>query len=383
MKVVYTFLNNSSKSGDFAQRGEIVKEFTETEKNFKYHPFQPIAISNFDKQQTGITLTAPLLPAFILKAGEDVAFWDNVTTATEYVIDIVTTFSGVGNIAKFRHLAKVASKANKLKFVSRTGKVLANAKAAARGAVGVIEISSGTVNALLKITNVRDEEWAKELSEFLLILEILALGADLSEFLLKRARTSAKNALKYEDEIRKQLDDVVIEDGKTTRKLTETDKGKFLDELKNIVNKKAKKISDDIDVLGSKAITKEELIEWTLKINSIKKCRLKSANLNQSVLKYMNENRVAAYFDGHEIPPIIWYKEGASKYIITHEYFHLEEFGKIGKKAFIKGDLGSLEEWHINNILREKYVAENMFKNANTFGFSENEILHIKNTIMK
>jgi hypothetical protein len=92
----------------------------------------------------------------------------------------------------------------------------------------------------------------------------------------------------------------------------------------------------------------------------------------------MNDNGVAAYFDGHEIPPVIWYKEGASKYVISHEYFHLEEFGKIGRKPFIKGDLGSLKEWHINNILREKYVAENMYKNADSLGLSENEILHIK-----
>jgi hypothetical protein len=36
-------------------------------------------------------------------------------------------------------------------------------------------------------------------------LELLTLGADLGEFLLKRARSSAANALEYEDEIRKQL----------------------------------------------------------------------------------------------------------------------------------------------------------------------------------
>lgn len=216
--------------------GEAVKHFTETEKSFYYHPFQPIAVNNFQKQQTGVALTSPLFPAFVLKAGEDVAFWENTATAAEYTVDIITTFSGVGNIAKFRHLAKVASKANKLKFISRTGKVVANAKTAARGAVGVIEISSGTVNTLLKITDQRDEPWAKEVSEFLLILELCSLGADLGEFLLKRARTSAKNALEYEDEIRKQLDEVVIEDGNSTRKLTETDKTKFFEELKKVAD---------------------------------------------------------------------------------------------------------------------------------------------------
>ncbi len=227
--------------------GEVVKQFTETEKSFYYHPFQPIAINNFDKQQTGIALTSPLFPAFVLKAGEDVAFWENVTTATEYVIDIVTTFSGVGNIAKFRHLYTVSSKASKLRFIGRAAKAV---KTAARGAVGVIEISSGTVNALLKITDLRDEEWAKELSEFLLILELCSLGADLGEFLLKRARSSAKNALEYEDEIRKQLDEVTIEDGSTTRKLTETEKGKFFDELYEVAELDYLAKWDDLPVSG-------------------------------------------------------------------------------------------------------------------------------------
>ncbi len=62
-------------------------------------------------------------------------------------------------------------------------------------------------------------------------MELCSLGADLGEFLLKKARSSAANALEYEDEIRKQLDDVVIEDGKASRKLTEAEKGKFFDEL--------------------------------------------------------------------------------------------------------------------------------------------------------
>ncbi|OYQ49653.1 hypothetical protein CHU92_00305, partial [Flavobacterium cyanobacteriorum] len=60
---------------------------------------------------------------------------------------------------------------------------------------------------------------------------LCSLGADLGEFLLKRARSSAKNALEYEDEIRKKLDDGTIEDGKKTRKLTEAEKGRFFDEL--------------------------------------------------------------------------------------------------------------------------------------------------------
>ena len=345
--------------------GEVVKEFTETEKSFYYHPFQPIAINNFDKQQTGITLTAPLLPAFILKAGEDVAFWDNVTTATEYVVDIVTTFSGVGNIVKFRHLAKVASKANKLKFVSRTGKALANAKAVARGTIGVIEISSGTVNALLKITNVRDEEWAKELSEFLLILEILALGADLSEFLLKRARTSAKNALKYEDEIRKQLDDVVIEDGKTTRKFTEADKGKFLDELNEVAELDNLAKWDDLPIsgkgfLGGKTLRRKEIKFWIDEINRISKGKSRLIVLRKG--DPILNNRKAGFdpYNGN-----IYVEKGLTEYEIFHEFKHLEEFMKLGKDDYIKGMKrfgGSPTENALRTYKREKYVFDEILK---------------------
>lgn len=255
--------------------GEAVKHFTETEKSFYYHPFQPIAVNNFQKQQTGVALTSPLFPAFVLKAGEDVAFWENTATAAEYTVDIITTFSGVGNIAKFRHLYTVSSKASKLRFISRATKAV---KTAARGAVGVIEISSGTVNALLKITDQRDEPWAKELSEFLLILELCSLGADLGEFLLKRARSSAKNALEYEDEIRKRLDELVIEDGNSTRKLSEVDKVKFFDELYEAAGERYKQFNSIADpvanILGAAYKSHPERLNEIINILKSKKVEI-------------------------------------------------------------------------------------------------------------
>ncbi|MDP9958656.1 hypothetical protein [Chryseobacterium lathyri] len=138
---------------------------------------------------------------------------------------------------------------------------------------------------------------------------------------------------------------------------------------------------DEVDVLGSRPATKEELLEWEKKIKILafkEKGRFRMATKNTPAFRYMEKNKVAAYFDAHEIPPIIWYSEGSSNYVIAHEYYHLEEFCKIGRKAFIEGDLGTLKEWHTNNILREKYVAEKLLENAEILHLSLNELTHIK-----
>ena len=350
--------------------GELVKDFVETEKSFYYHPFQPIAINNFEKQQTGIELTSPLFPAFVLKAGEDVAFWDNVTTATEYVIDIATTFSGVGNIAKFRHLAKVASKARKLKFVSRTGEVVATAKAAVRGAVGVIEISAGTVNALLKITDQRDEPWAKELSEFLLILELCSLGADLGEFLLKRARKSAKNALDHEDDIRKAAKKEGVEDVDG-----------LLDELYEVAELDLM-ASRKIGNLGGKIATERQIrqLRGVLKqkgVNLILEGDIKSA-LNQfkpiaingnkfdkpnDLFRFMKDNDFVGGFNAETKQFILPRKlidfekkiyENPTEIVIFHEMKHLEHFEEVGEITYKKLSKLQKETYVWNKILAER-----------------------------
>ncbi len=138
---------------------------------------------------------------------------------------------------------------------------------------------------------------------------------------------------------------------------------------------------EDTDILGSKPASKEEILEWKKKIKELvsgEKVELKMAAKNTKAYAYLMEHKVTAYFEAHEIPPVIWYKEGSSNYVIAHEYFHLQEYHEIGREAFIKGDLGTLKEWHVNNILREKYVALKLLENADLLNLTTNELLHIK-----
>jgi hypothetical protein len=169
---------------------------------FWYHPFYPIYLKDIESQETEMKLDS-VIPAFMLKANRDKQFWSNVITSAEYAADILTTVSGVGNIGKFRYLAKFAAKAEKLSFVSKAGKAVANVRKAVAATAAVVEITSGTVNTLLKLSGARDASWGKSLSEYLFWLELLSLSGELSVAIHNGLRKSAKEILEHEDDIRK------------------------------------------------------------------------------------------------------------------------------------------------------------------------------------
>lgn len=169
---------------------------------FWYHPFYPIYLKDIENQETEMKLDS-VVPAFMLKANRDKQFWNNVITSAEYAADILTTVSGVGNIGKFRYLAKFAAKAEKLRFVSKAGRAVANVRKAVTATAAVVEITSGTVNTLLKLSGARDASWGKSLSEYLFWLELLSLSGELSVAIHNGLRKSAKEILEHEDDIRK------------------------------------------------------------------------------------------------------------------------------------------------------------------------------------
>lgn len=169
---------------------------------FWYHPFYPIYLKDIESQETEMKLDS-VVPAFMLKANRDKQFWSNVITSAEYAADILTTVSGVGNIGKFRYLAKFAAKAEKLSFVSKAGQAVANVRKAVAATAAVVEITSGTVNTLLKLSGARDASWGKSLSEYLFWLELLSLSGELSVAIHNGLRKNAKEILEHEDDIRK------------------------------------------------------------------------------------------------------------------------------------------------------------------------------------
>ncbi|WP_159265063.1 hypothetical protein [Tenacibaculum maritimum] len=93
---------------------------------YNYHPFSPTVLLNSknptfllkDKdQKEGIRFTK--LPAFLLYANNQKAFWENVLTGVEYSVDILTTISGVGNLIKAGRLVKLLKNGKNLLYKTK------------------------------------------------------------------------------------------------------------------------------------------------------------------------------------------------------------------------------------------------------------------------
>jgi hypothetical protein len=176
---------------------------------------------------------------------------------------------------------------------------------------------------------------------------------------LKRARSSASNALEYEDEIRKAAKKEGIEnvDG-------------IFDELYEVAELDYLAKWDDLPVsgkgyLGGKTLRRKEIKFWIDEINKISKGKSKLIVLPKGD-PLLNGNKAGFNpFNGN-----IYVQKGLTEYEIFHEFKHLEEFVKIGKDEYIKGMFkisGDYELDYIRTYKREKYVFDEVMKNKNRF----------------
>ena len=200
-----TSLDTILETGNFEFTGERnsrgAPEIQEIKYDYNYHPYQPIYLVDSQSQKTALKLDY-VIPAFYLKAVETKKTTANIYTGIEYALDIVTTFSGVGNISKFRHLSKLASKAAKLRSAQKAS-TYATVIAQIKLGAGAIEISSGTLNTLLKLTGLKETKFGADLSEFLFWLEMASLSGEAIGVIKDGLRRSASKALNHIDEIRK------------------------------------------------------------------------------------------------------------------------------------------------------------------------------------
>ncbi|WP_456437418.1 hypothetical protein [Psychroserpens sp.] len=168
------------------------KEVTKVH-HYSYHPFSPIVIYNSknatfihkDDEQKDDLFTK--LPAFVLYANKESAFWKNSTTLVEYIVDFATIFSGVGNLLKVGRLARIFKSG--LSFIAKAKKVT-------QVSVGVIEVSSGVGNTLIKLTNNAETPLGRAITKYLFYLEMLSLSGELTVALRKSLKTSSEGILK-------------------------------------------------------------------------------------------------------------------------------------------------------------------------------------------
>jgi hypothetical protein len=231
------------------ERSRGVTAWIEGNWKITYHPLHPIYLPN-PTEKSAIKVQR-VSPALLIKASEDKAFWSNVGTTVSYTFDALTTLSGIGNLAKFRHLARIADAAGYLK----NGIKLKNSfyvYKAATGTLATVEISSGTINILLRITGLEDTPFGKALTNFLFWMEMLTLSVDLYDAIEDGLRASAKilTEPKQSSILSNKLDEFI-----KARFIDEADKARILDEVEEIAGKKRLKISDDfIETYGEKTL---------------------------------------------------------------------------------------------------------------------------------
>ena len=209
--------------------------------DFEYHPLSPISIFAADnpefilKDDDNPNANFIHMPAFILHAHNESAFWKNAITAGEYALDIVTTFSGVGNILKVGRLVRLLKTAENLTFKA---KLIKQAAIAGQAAVGTVEITSGTVNALLRLTGANDTPFGRSLTKYLFYLELITLSGEITAGLRKLLKKSAEGALKHTDEVSKivkEAEETIAKNTDEAGKLSKTDEVNEAEEVLELI----------------------------------------------------------------------------------------------------------------------------------------------------
>ncbi|SNR17720.1 hypothetical protein [Tenacibaculum jejuense] len=216
--------------------------------DYQYHPFSPISFVNSENPQfllqDGETTNATktILPAFVLFANNEKAFWENVFTSLEYALDVVTTISGVANIIKAGRLLRVLQKGKTVFYKTTQG-----VKTVAEFADGVVEVTSGTVNALLKLTGAEDTELGKLAAKYLFYLEMASLAGGISASLERKLKNTATELVKN-SKFEGSLDDLVKKGD-----LNDVDKVKITAEMR-LISKKGIKKRLDVDRVAQKFV---------------------------------------------------------------------------------------------------------------------------------
>jgi len=161
-----------------------------------YNLFHPIKLAEIPKEGE-LIVPDKVIPAFFLKAMDDMNKWKNLEDGILLTVDLVTTATGVGNLYKLRHLRHLVKLKN-VKPVTTLFKV--------KTAVSFVEVSAGTLNIMLTLTD-SNSEFAQKLQQYLFWLELASLGTDVVvEKLLKK---SAKDAIDESLKLLKKVDNKV------------------------------------------------------------------------------------------------------------------------------------------------------------------------------
>ena len=158
-----------------------------------YDPIYIVDISNSKITSNGLSMPAESLPFFYLKSFDRKNETSNTWLGTQVTVDIALTFTGVGNIAKLRHLKHLTT-LNKLKVI-----------------IGTVEVTSGVANLLLKYSEC-NTDFCKAMGTYLFWIEVATFSMDIAtEAKIIQAAKDARKAADATIDVNviEHLDDVI------------------------------------------------------------------------------------------------------------------------------------------------------------------------------
>lgn len=389
----------SAKTGEFEEK-EIEREDSKqkilVEKKVKlayqYNPLAPVVLINSKtpkfilKEGDDSDTLSFKLPAFVLFANNETAFWQNVLKGSQYLVDIITTVSGIGNILKAGRIYNLLKNGKTLLYKTKQLTALIGAS---RVTTGVIEVSSGTVNTLLKLTELDDTESGKTTSKYLFYLEMLSLAGEATVFLKNKLSATAKELVEN-PKFTKSLDDLVkkgeIDEILKTRVLEELSGVKLLETTLNIspfiakFSKKLPKVLDNaplelkkVEDLILKKVGKIKEIEdqWEYAFIWNKQGHFKTSRPFTS--KSNDEVLISRAFGEKEKMTIdrIRMLKGA---IITHNHPNFSRFSDDDIKIFLKYGLNELRAINLDGVVYSLKLKKGK-------SFEKNEIIKIYDSL--
>jgi len=282
-------------------------------------------------QDGEIALPDTQIPAFYLKAFDDKNIWANFDKTAWVALDVVTTFSGIGNLAKLRHLKTLHKAAKPILLAS-----------------GVIQIASGVLGTMLNFVNDCSEgSFCEKLRKYLFWVDVATFSVDAltNKMLAKTAREALDDmpepVKRDYPEIEAHLDEV----------------GYFDNITRN---------------LDSIRLSKLDLDEW-FKIIGKQGGRVRYYTESKKMVKYFKESKVGACFDPWEVPPVIWIRKDATDLELFHESMHFEDYLRRKKGNYIRGEEREVlpfgnkiqvtkRDQLISTFIKEKYVLDKILE---------------------
>jgi len=322
---------------------------------YYYHPFYPVKIKNADEdnhnQETAIKLDA-IVPAFMLFANSNQQFWNNVIKSGEYALDIGVIALSYGTLSGLAAAEVITT------------------LAVARGIGATAAITSSVANIILKLSNAEDSVLGQAFCEYLFWIEMLSLSGELTIAIRNGLKRSATKLVGKEEDLvklEKQLDEALVEENRTQRKLTQDEKEEILYELK----KSKEDFSKYQNNLNSLRLKRLALKEWKQLIES-KGGKLRFFDESEEVVELQKIEKFDAMFRGTDIPPTIWIPRNTTDLVLFHESMHFEDFLRRGKENYLRGGTRKLKNGKfievperdklIRSYLREKYVLEKILE---------------------